>query len=258
MYRICLIPLGTMITKRIKATVMYDGTNYAGWQVQPNLVTIQSSLEAATQKLCGVDVRVFGSGRTDAGVHAKGQVFHVDIPDRFNEKKFTKGLNSYLPSDIRVSQAVSISHSFDARFSAKRKEYRYFISNGDIADPSKRLYSTHVPDKLDVDRMERSAQVLKGEFDFASFASSRGKLECSTVREIFKIGVRQKGPDICISVQGSGFLYKMVRSIAGHLVDVGHGKYSAIDTREILAPKKTKSLSRNRRTARALFVESEL
>jgi len=217
---------------------MYDGTNYAGWQVQPTQITVQSSLEAAVEKLCGINTRVFGSGRTDAGVHAKGQVFHVDIPTKFNESKFVQGINSYLASDIRVCRAVIVKDDFDARFSARRKEYRYFISTADVADPEKRLYRYHLGADVDLEAMRKSASLLIGEHDFVSFAANRNQPEKTTVRTIYSLDVSKRGTDVCLKVSGNGFLYKMVRSLAGHLVEVGQGKRNLRDTKEILSAKK--------------------
>jgi tRNA pseudouridine38-40 synthase len=220
--------------RRYKIGVAYDGTAYAGWQVQPNGVTIQEKLEAVLLKLTGEKRKIHGSGRTDQGVHARKQVAHFDLHRPFPVKSLPLAFNSLLPPDIRVISAARTNPKFDARRHATSKEYRYFIWNAEIMPPVHRLYKAHVKNPLDVTAMKEAAALLAGRHDFAAFtASSKREIE-TTVREIYDLTVARRGCEIVIRARGSGFLYKMVRSLAGFLIRVGEGAVPAGEARAIL------------------------
>lgn len=222
---------------RYRMTVAYDGTAYAGWQVQPAHMTVQQRIEEAVRSLSGETVKVHGSGRTDQGVHAEGQVAHFDLSRKWLPGNLVKGLNALLPQDIRVVKAGRAKPDFHARRSAVRKEYRYFIWNNPVMDPCRRFYTTHVYRPLDVKAMQAAARLLVGRHDFAAFTANPNRLVESTVREVFALTVRRTGSLIVIRASSEGFLYKMVRSLAGLLLRVGEGAVTLDEVREILASK---------------------
>lgn len=227
---------------RYKLTIAYDGTSYAGWQIQPRKKTIQGELEAALKRFTGEGIKVYGSGRTDQGVHAAGQVAHVDFTKRITPNEFCRVMNALLSPDIRVLKAVRVSQSFHARKSAAEKEYRYFVWNDDILPPFIRYYRTHVKKSLDTEAMETAASFLVGRKDFAAFTANPKYERETTVRNLFSLRVKRTGHDIVIIARGDGFLYKMVRSIAGFLIRVGEGSVSHEPVRGILRTKKRTSL----------------
>ncbi|MFH0909488.1 MAG: tRNA pseudouridine(38-40) synthase TruA [bacterium] len=209
---------------RYKVTISYDGTAYSGYQVQPGHPTIQSVLEDALEKLTGAAIRVFGSGRTDQGVHARGQVIHFDLPKPFDPMKLRIGMNAHLPADVRVESARKARADFNARKSAKEKEYRYFIWNSPVLTPDVRFHRTHVWKPLDVKAMRLAAKRLEGRHDFAAFSANPRREVEGTVRTLKRLQVKKAGPDVVIIARGDGFLYKMVRSLAGFLIRVGTGE----------------------------------
>jgi len=219
---------------RYKMTISYDGTAYAGWQVQPNGPTIQAHLEKGIHKITGETVKVHGSGRTDQGVHARGQVAHFDLENPFNVASLRKALNALLPGDIRILRVEKTGPSFHARRDAASKEYRYFIWNSGIMPPFLRLYRAHIRKKLDVRAMQSAASMLVGKHDFASFTSNPNTKVDSTVRKLTKLEITKRGSEIVISAVGEGFLYKMVRSLAGFLIRVGDGSVRPEEARAIL------------------------
>ena len=224
------------MSTRYKIKVSYDGTNYSGWQVQPHHRTVQGELERLLSEMtCSRHVRIESSGRTDAGVHARAQVAHFDLEKPVEPRYFKRGLNAQLDGDIRVLSMEKVSSDFHARFSAVGKEYRYFIYNGLIVPPTKRFYRLQEGRKLDVERMRRAAELLVGEHDFAPFAANRKVPIKSTVRTIHSFYVRRHGADITLEVQGNGFLYKMVRGLAGFLIEVGMGRREPEFVHEIFA-----------------------
>lgn len=214
------------MSTRYKIKVAYDGTNYSGWQVQPQHRTVQGEIERLLAEMtCQKHVRVESSGRTDTGVHARAQVAHFDLEKPLKDTRyFQRGLNAQLDRDIRISTLAKVSPDFHARFSAVGKEYRYFIYNGLIVPPTKRLYRLQEGRPLDIERMRAAAALLVGEHDFAPFAANRKVPIKSTVRTIHSLYVRKHGSDITLEVQGNGFLYKMVRGLAGFLIHVGMGR----------------------------------
>ena len=210
-------------TKRILLTVSYDGTGYVGWQYQNNGPSVQAALEEALEKALGRPVRVTGASRTDAGVHALGQRAHFDVCASIPPEKYPFVLNRYLPEDIRVTAARQVAHDFHARFMAAGKLYTYRIHNAPHASAIFRHCTAHVPVYLDVDAMAEGGRLLLGEHDFAAFAAAGGQAK-TTVRTIDFFEARREAEEITLRVHGNGFLYNMVRIIAGTLIDVGHGK----------------------------------
>ncbi|MBI5396816.1 MAG: tRNA pseudouridine(38-40) synthase TruA [Verrucomicrobia bacterium] len=223
-----------------KLTLAYDGTDYAGWQVQPNGTAVQEVVERAIEKVFGVKARVHGSGRTDAGVHALGQVAHFQMPKAratIPPKNLRRVLNGALPGDVRVLKAEIAPEGFHARFSAKEKTYRYQIFCGEVMDPFLRRWATHWPRPLDVAAMRRAARVLMGRHDFAAFSANPQREQESTVRTLKRLSVASHGEVVTITATADGFLYKMVRSLAGALLKVGAGKLKVEDIERILASK---------------------
>jgi tRNA pseudouridine38-40 synthase len=207
---------------RLKLIVSYDGAAFAGWQSQANRNTIQDRLEQAFHRIVSKPVRVHGAGRTDAGVHALEQCAHLDLPERrYEPERWISALNGLLPPAIRVLRCRFVSETFHARFSAKGKTYRYRVWNAAVLPPFESGRAFHVVNVLDFDSIVRAAKEFCGEHDFASFSANRGSPETDTVRIIRAVHVRRVGPCISLEFDGAGFLYKMVRMMAGTLVRVG-------------------------------------
>lgn len=209
--------------RNIKLTIAYDGTDFHGWQRQPDLRTVQQVLEAAIGELTQIQAPTNASGRTDAGVHALGQVVHFLTASNHPVSVFVKALNAILPKDVRVLDAAEMPQAFHCTFDAKSKRYRYTIDNRPIADPFLRRTTWHVYAKLDHETMHRAAQALKGRHDFRSFETNWPN-RMSSVRTIFDIEVRRDGDLVHVEVEADGFLYNMVRSITGTLVLIGSGR----------------------------------
>jgi tRNA pseudouridine38-40 synthase len=223
-------------------SVTYDGTHYAGWQLQPNGKTVQEVLEGALAKIDGRAVRVHGSGRTDAGVHAKGQVANCSFDTQLNSATLLRALNGNLPEDVRVLRVQEVGPKFHARFSAKGKEYRYQIDCGVVADPFLRAYAWHHPRSLNVAAMRKAARLLKGRHDFSALSANPVRPVESPVRTISKLTMTKQDNLLTISVRANGFLYKMVRSIVGALVKVGEGRLTVAQLRELVNGKKRTAL----------------
>ncbi|MDE7418420.1 MAG: tRNA pseudouridine(38-40) synthase TruA [Lachnospiraceae bacterium] len=219
--------------KRVMLTVAYDGTNYHGWQIQPNVTTIESVLNETLSTLLKEDIRVIGASRTDTGVHALGNIAVFDTQARMPAEKFSYALNQRLPEDIRIQASREVAQDFHPRRQESRKTYEYKILNSAFPMPIYRLYShfTYVP--LDVVSMQRAADYLAGEHDFKSFCSVNTTAE-TTVRTIYEINVEKSRDLITIQVTGSGFLYNMVRIIVGTLMEVGRGNMAPEEMEEIL------------------------
>jgi len=219
---------------RVRLDLAYDGSSYAGWQLQPDRATVQGKLEETLARLTGEAPRVYASGRTDAGVHARGQVAHFDLVRAWRPDRLALALNACLPPDIRVFRARRVSAGFHARFSAKGKEYRYHIWNAPVLDPCLRFYRTHIPRPLDRAAMQQAASALEGCHDFAAFSANPNREVDGTVRTLQALRVRGRGPEVFIAARGDGFLYRMVRSLAGYLVRVGLGEVDPSTATEIL------------------------
>ena len=212
------------MTRRIALRIAYDGTNYAGWQNQDNAVAVQQVIEEALARLSGGGrVPITGASRTDAGVHAMGQVAHFDTETRIPAEKFSFALNTMLPPDVRIQQSWEAAPDFHARFSTAGKVYAYTIVNAPHASAMLGRYAAHCPVPLDVEKMHAAAQDIVGAHDFSAFMASGGTSK-TFVREMKAAQVSRAGDQICFMVWGTGFLYNMVRIIAGTLVLIGQGK----------------------------------
>lgn len=209
--------------RRMRITVTYDGTAYSGWQRQANAPSIQQALEEAHAKLTGETIAFNGASRTDAGVHALGQVVHYDTRAKIPPDKLPMAFNTKLPRDIRVVDAAFMPFDFSARFSARGKLYRYLIHNSRYASALYRNQRAHVIPPLDADLMQQAAQTVLGSHDFAAFAASGSEAK-STIREIRLCDVQRHGELIEIYVSGRSFLYNMVRILAGALIYIGMQK----------------------------------
>lgn len=222
--------------RRYRLKVAYDGTRFAGWQRQPNGLSVQETLERAIAPLAAPHAcTVHGSGRTDAGVHARGQVVHFDMARELPPLKLRRALNGVLPPDVQVLEADEAAANFDARRSAVGKEYRYFVWNDEVLPPDRRLYAAHVRRPMGLDAVRDAAARFVGRHDFAAFSANPNREVLSTVREIFALDVVADGPSLAFHVSGDGFLYKMVRSIAGFLIAVGTGKEKPGAVDEVMA-----------------------
>ena len=228
------------MARRIRMIVEYDGTNYAGWQRQANALAVQQVVEEALTKLTQTPVVITGASRTDAGVHALGQTVHFDTESRIPAEKFAYALNTMLPADVRIRRSEDIDDDFHARFSTRGKRYRYLIYQNAHAGALNRNTHAHVIYPLDDDLMRREAQALVGTHDFAAFAAS-GSVVKDTVRTIYAVRLERRGDELELTVEGNGFLYNMVRIIAGTLISIGTGKLEpgafarAIETGDRLA-----------------------
>lgn len=220
--------------RNIKLILCYDGTEFHGWQRQPSLRTVQEVLEEAIERLTGVRPTTTASGRTDAGVHAMGQVVHFLTASRHEPETFVRALNAMLPRDLRILDAAEMPQAFHATLDARSKRYRYTIDNARIASPFQLRYSWHVPKPLDAGAMGRAGASLLGRHDFRSFETDWPN-RMSSVRTIFDVAVARDGDLVTIEVEADGFLYNMVRSIAGTLVLVGQGKRPESWVADVLA-----------------------
>jgi len=211
------------MSRRIRLIVSYDGTNYVGWQLQENGVSVQQRLNEALAYLTGEAIQVHGSGRTDSGVHARAQVAHFDTNTRMPANKFAIAMNTHLPRDIRVLYSEETTEEFHARFSAKNKTYRYTVQTGAHADVFTRNTALHIHTALDFERMQRAAKYALGEHDFAAFMST-GSTQERTVRTIFRSECTRDGRYLFYEVSANGFLYNMVRILVGTILEIGSCK----------------------------------
>lgn len=217
-----------------KLLLQYDGTKLNGWQKQGNTDnTIQGKLEAILQRMYGESVEIHGSGRTDAGVHALGQVANFHAPAKFSPGEIKSTLNEYLSKDIRVLSVEIADERFHARLTAKEKTYEYRIDNGETANVFSRKYTMREEEPLDLEAMKKAAEYLKGTHDFKTFCANK-KMKKSTVRTITSIVIEKKEGIVSIRYTGDGFLYNMVRILTGTLIEVGRGKRSPEEMKRIL------------------------
>lgn len=219
--------------KRVGLIVAYDGTNYCGWQIQNNGITVQGELNRCLSELLECEVETIGASRTDAGVHALGNVAVFDTEARMPGEKFSYALNQRLPEDIRIQLSEEMPMDFHPRYCESEKTYEYRILNRKFPVPTERLYSYFYHYGLDVEKMRAATSYLIGEHDFASFCGAKAQVK-STVRTITKVEVERFGDMVTIQVKGKGFLYNMVRIIAGTLIEVGNGQYPPEHVKEIL------------------------
>lgn len=225
-----------MAQKRVRLIVAYDGTNYHGWQVQNNGITIESELNRCLSELLSEPIEVIGASRTDAGVHALGNVAVFDTNARMPAEKISYALNQRLPEDIRIQKSEEVPGDWHPRYCDSRKTYEYHIYRGEFALPTKRLYSLFTYHKLDVEKMQKAAEYFVGEHDFKSFCQVNAQVK-STVRTVTEVQVYEEGPEVIIRVSGNGFLYNMVRIMAGTLLEVGQGKRSPEEIPDMIAAK---------------------
>lgn len=219
--------------KRVKMVVAYDGTNYSGWQLQKNAVTIEQKLNEALFDLLGEQIQVVGASRTDAGVHSLGNVCVFDTETRMPAEKICYALNTRLPEDIVVQSSCEVEAGFHPRAGKSSKTYEYRILNREFRDPTRRLDTYFYHYDLDIEAMQKASAYLEGEHDFKSFCSVHAQVE-TTVRTIYSCTVKRDGDIIRIRVSGNGFLYNMVRIIAGTLIEVGAGKRAPEEVLEML------------------------
>ena len=223
-----------MEKKRIKLTVAYDGTDYHGWQYQPGAKTIEGELNNALSELLNEDITVVGASRTDAGVHALCNIAVFDTASPIPAKKISYALNRHLPPDIRIRKSEAAANDYHPRRVNSRKTYEYRIHSADFPIPTMRLYHHFTYHRLDTEKMQIAAEYLIGEHDFKSFCAVGAVVE-TTVRTIYEASVTAvKSDEIIITVTGNGFLYNMVRIIAGTLIDIGMGKYPPEHMKEII------------------------
>jgi len=220
--------------RNIKLTIEYDGTGYHGWQIQQNSPTIQGILQEKIGVITGEGISLIGSGRTDAGVHAIGQVANFRTESGISLEAIKRGVNSLLPDDIAIRRAEEVSDDFHARFSARSKLYEYRVLNSSVPSPIERNFSWHVSRRLDLGEMRKAAQMLLGTHDFSSFRSAQSD-NLNPVRTLMTLEIRKRRNHmISIRVRANAFLKQMVRNVVGCLVDVGRGKLDPEDLGEIL------------------------
>lgn len=223
--------------RNIKITIEYDGKNFAGWQSQPGKVSVQSEIERAIKEITNEDCEVIASGRTDAGVHALGQVANFHTNTNIEIDKIPYAINSKLPKSIVITKAEEVEERFHSRYNCKLKTYRYIVNNSEFPSALERYREYHMPIKLDTMAMKKAISFFEGEHDFKGFKSSGGNAKKTTIRTITKAVVQEHENRIYIELTGNGFLYNMVRIIAGTIVDVGLGKISAESIPEIIKSK---------------------
>lgn len=222
--------------RNIKLTIEYDGKDFNGWQKQPNKLNIQGEIERAIYNITKEEVDLIGSGRTDAGVHAFGQIANFKTNSNISIEKMAIAINSQLKNSIVVKKAEEVDERFHSRYNAKRKTYRYVINNTEYGSAIYRNLEYHFPIKLNVEKMQEAAKYFEGEHDFKAFKSS-GTSGRNSVRTIYKAEVKTDGERILIELTGNGFLYNMVRIISGTLLDVGLGKIEPSEIEDIINSK---------------------
>ena len=240
--------------RKYRAVIAYDGTGYSGWQYQENALGVQQVVEEVLASLEGAPVRVYGSSRTDAGVHAKGFVGHFRLTKPIPPKNLVRAMNARLPDAVRVMKAAYAKEEFDARLSAKGKEYRYQLYQADIMPPHLAPYWTFCHRPLDLAAMKRAAAYFVGRHDFVSFAANPDRVLETTVRNVFSFDVRKSGPRYTFVVRGDGFLYKQVRSMVGFLISVGKGNERPEAVKELLDSAAPRTARVETAPARGLFL----
>ena len=222
--------------RNIKLTIEYDGKEFNGWQKQPNKLNIQGEIERAIANVTGEEVNLIASGRTDAGVHAIGQVANFKTNSSMPIEKIPMALNSQLKKSIRIQNAEEVDENFNSRYNCKRKTYRYVIDNSLYGSAIYRNIAYHISTKLDIEKMKKAVKYFEGEHDFKAFRSS-GTSSKNSVRTIYSANMITEGTSIAIDLTGNGFLYNMVRIISGTVLDVGLGKIKAEDIPQIIESK---------------------
>lgn len=222
--------------KRVRLIISYDGTNYCGWQIQINGITIEEIINRELSSLLGEDIAVIGASRTDSGVHAMGNVAVFDTETRIPAEKISFALNQRLPDDIRIQKSEEVPGDFHPRYCDSTKTYEYKILNRKFPDPLNRLYTHFVYMPLNVEKMKKAAEYIVGEHDFASFCSSGSQVK-TTTRTVYSLDITKDNDIIKIKISGNGFLYNMVRIIVGTLLKVGLGVYPPEYVKEIIEAK---------------------
>lgn len=223
--------------RRVKIAVAYDGTNYCGWQLQPNGVTIEEILNREISRLTGEEIHMIGASRTDSGVHALGNVAVFDTGSRIPPERMAYAINQRMPEDIVIVHSEEVPLNWHPRYQREiTKTYEYHIYNSEMPNPLKRRYSAFVSFPMDIEKMREGAGYLVGEHDFASFCNVKTNVS-DTVRTVYEIRITAEGPNLTIRVRGNGFLYNMVRIIAGTLIRVGRGFYTPERIKDILDAK---------------------
>jgi tRNA pseudouridine38-40 synthase len=212
--------------RRLKLVVGYRGTRYHGWQIQPNVLTVQGTLEAALKTIVNETIRIHASGRTDAGVHALGQVVHFDTTSPIATSSLLRGLNSLLPADVVVKRARDVTTDFHARYSARRKTYAYVVHNHPLRPAFHMSYVWHITQPLDLSAMHSAGDILIGQHDFSAFRAASCAAK-SPVRSLMRLTVQRRGKRILFLLTADGFLQHMVRNIVGTLVQIGRGQIDA-------------------------------
>ncbi|WP_152657732.1 tRNA pseudouridine(38-40) synthase TruA [Oceanobacillus sp. CFH 90083] len=231
--------------ERIKCTIAYDGSGFAGFQVQPDHRTVQGMLEKVLAKMHkGEMIRIQASGRTDTGVHAVGQVIHFDTPLTIPERNWKQAINTLLPDDVWITTVEKVPDTFHARYSVKQKEYHYIVLNREDPDVFRRNYALHFPKSLDMKAIQAACKHLEGAHDFTTFSSAKSSVKGSKVRTLFQASCMKKEDDIEFVFRGSGFLYNMVRIMVSALLDVGIGKRNPEDIPALLAAKERGQLGK--------------
>ncbi len=223
---------------RYKCVISYDGTNYMGFQIQDDLPTVELELMRAIKKMLDVDVKIYPSGRTDRYVHAKGQVIHFDLEKHLTPLSLKRGLNTYLNDDIHIISVEEVDESFHARFSAKSKEYRYYINTSEL-DPITRNYSVNIYN-LDLDKMKEAIKLFEGTHDFKGFASAQIDKRKDTVKTIFEAKINVLGDYLEFVFIGTGFLKYQVRRMMGLLIEIGRNKETKEKILEVFESKDPK------------------
>lgn len=220
--------------RNIKLTIEYDGKDFNGWQIQPRKVSVQGEIQRALKEITGEEIEIIASGRTDAGVHAYGQVANFKTNSQIPIEKIPYAINAKLPKSIVIKSAEEVSERFHSRYNAKAKTYRYIINNNKFPSAIDRYREFYIPNFLDRDAMRRALKKFEGEHDFKGFKSSGGSPKKTTVRTITKATMREDEGKITIELTGDGFLYNMVRIICGTIVDVGLGKINENEIEDII------------------------
>lgn len=226
------------MNKKYKCVLSYDGTNFSGFQIQPHHRTIHGEIEKALKKIHkGEEIKIQASGRTDAGVHAKGQTFQFESTLVIPIENWKRALNTLLPDDIYIHEVVSVPSAFHVRYDVVEKEYRYFILNKKETDVFKRNYVYQFPYELHLDAMQQACTYLIGTHDFTSFSSAKTTIKGSKIRTLSKAVCIERGSEIEFIFRGNGFLYNMVRIMIGVLLDIGQGRRQPIDIKKLLQQK---------------------
>lgn len=243
--------------RRILLVVAYEGTNYCGWQVQPNGLTIEEVLNRELSRLFKEDIKVIGASRTDAGVHAMGNLAVFDTNARIPGEKIAYALNVSLPPDIRIQKSMEVAEDFHPRHCDTRKTYEYHIYNYKFENPLRRNFCAFTHYELDITNMRKATEYLIGEHDFKSFCNIHTNVT-DTVRTIYSIEIEKTGHEIVITIKGNGFLYNMVRIIAGTLMEVGSGLREADELKQILAAKNREAAGKTAQAKGLMLKEIEI